>query len=126
MLLSTLPYGFDAGRLIPGLVLRADSLGRAVYDDVDLPEQVVERAGDGNAGRLHLRALVRDRRVDGIAPLHRDFDAVVVDNVGHADELHIVLECHRVGYALADHSVAIHSHASLLHCHHVPPALPCL
>ena len=27
VLLSTLPYGFDAGRLIPGLVLRADSLG---------------------------------------------------------------------------------------------------
>jgi hypothetical protein len=53
--------------------------------------------------------------------LHGDFDAVVVDNVGHADELHIVLECHRVGDALADHSVAIHGYASLLDCHRLPP-----
>src|SRR5207253_10188459 len=49
--LATLPYRLDPGSLVPGLVLRADILGRAVDHDVHLPQQVVERAGDGNAGR---------------------------------------------------------------------------
>ena len=60
MRLATLPYRLDPGSLVPGLVLRADMLGRAVDHDVHLPQQVVERAGDGNAGRLHVGTLVRE------------------------------------------------------------------
>ena len=67
---------------------------------------------------------IRTRSSSGTATstgARRPRKASAAGTCGQADELHIVLECHRVGDALADHSVAIHGYASLLDCHYLPP-----
>jgi hypothetical protein len=59
----------------------------------------------------------------GVAAMHgqpgagRDLQPVVVDDVGHAGERHVVLQANRVGDALADDSVAVDGYPDPVHVH---------
>jgi hypothetical protein len=51
------------------------------------------------------------RGEDRVAALDGDAHPVVGDDVGDADQLHVVLQVNRVGHPLADHAVAVDRNA---------------
>jgi hypothetical protein len=93
-----------------------------VHDDVDPAEQLVKGAGNGNRGGFHLMSRFVTGRADWVATLDGHPDVLVGDHVGHADELHVVLQRDGVGHALADVAVAAHGDPSSgIACHREPP-----
>ena len=63
---------------------------------------------------------LRCRREDRVAFFNCDLDAPIADDIGDADQFHIILNSHRVGNALANDAVAIDGHANFL-SRHVSP-----
>ena len=107
VLLATLEDRLASGGDVTVPVQAGDLLRRAVDDDVALGDQVVERPGRRHAGLAHRCDGVVGRAVERDPELDRGLNPVIGDDVGDADEDHVVLQPDGVGDALADDAVAI-------------------
>ncbi len=117
VLLAALEDRLDAPGLVELLVLAAHAAGRGVEHDVDLAEEVVEGAGDGDADLVEggLLLLCDDEELVRHAGLAEGPRGERRGDVDDAHELHVTLQGDAVGEPLPDDAVADHAYLWLAH-----------
>jgi len=98
---------------VGGHIFRRDPLGRAIDNDVRLPQQVVQPAGQCQACFGDRGARLSRAGIEFHVLGQEHAGAPVRGYVGDANKGHVRLEADGVGDAFADDSVAVHGHTNL-------------
>ncbi len=119
VLLAPLHDEPDATLPIPRDVPGGHLLGRAIHDDVDLIQEVVQVPHGLETGRSHGRCVLRGGPIQGVPLPPGHADPPVGRHIRDPRQHHVLLGGHGVGDPLADDAVAVHAHAYLSRSVHV-------
>jgi hypothetical protein len=107
VLLAALEDRFDSGGAIPLQIGRSNFLGRGIDDEVDPAKQIIQTPGQRDTGPAHCLVGLRRRCVYRITLRDGDLDAPIADDVGHADQFHVILCYDGISDAFADDAIPI-------------------
>src|SRR3546814_3188636 len=107
MLFATMNDELEAACAIDLCILRGDTLGCAIDDDVGLSKKIVQSAGNGDASLAHRFGVLRrdSIKIDTLSFEHSQ--APVRGDVGYSCESHVLLGQNGRGHPLADDAVTV-------------------
>src|SRR3546814_5043913 len=123
MLFATMNDELEAACAIDLCILRGDTLGCAIDDDVGLSKKIVQSAGNGDASLAHrFGVLRRDRlKIDTLSFEHSQ--APVRGDVGYSCASLVLLGQNGRGHPLADDAVNVDRDSNWIDIYHLRPAL---
>src|SRR3546814_9681738 len=123
MLFATMNDELEAACAIDLCILRGDTLGCAIDDDVGLSKKIVQSAGNGDASLAHRFGVLRrdSIKIDTLSFEHSQ--APVRGDVGYSCESHVLLGQNGRGHPLADDAVTVDRDSNWIDIYHLRPAL---